>query len=260
MKSELKKLIMEDRTGSTESLLIEKALNDLFDSDRENREDRVGMHGSGIIVGDSDFCYRQQVLSFFYKGFEPDIPIALKRIFLEGWYIHSKWQQLFIQTGIARGIEQRGVSNEWKLLFTPDAIIELNGKTYVVEIKSVNTFQFKNMKTHPSGEKQCNLYMHFTGIPRGFVLAEDKNTQEIKVIPVKYNPSKVRPYVERMYKVKEYIKRYEETGKLPSRMCNGENCKMAERCAYRNACFNIKKVPLNEKQMNKLKKKWSELK
>lgn len=255
--NELKKMILDERTVSSSSLLIENKLNSLFDSDRQNREDRVGMHGSGVIASDSDFCFRQQVLSFFFKGLDPVIPIGLKRIFLEGWYIHTKWQTLFEQTGIARGIEQRGVSNEWKLLFTPDAIIEIDGKTYVVEIKSVNTFQFKHMKSHPSGEKQCRLYMHFTGIPRGFVLAEDKNTQEIKVFPVEYDAIKVKPYVERMYKVKEYIKRYEDTGKLPSRMCNGEKCKLASKCAYREACFNINKIPLNEKQMNKLKKKWS---
>lgn len=259
MKSENLRKMINDKTISTESLILENKLNALFDSDKENREDRVGMHGSGIIASDSDFCYRQQVLSFFYKGFEGEIPIGLKRVFLEGWHIHEKWQKLFMQTGVARGIEQRGVSNEWKLLFTPDAIIELDGKTYVVEIKSVNTFSFKHMKTHPSGEKQCRLYMHFTGIPRGFVLAEDKNTQEIKVIPVDYDPVKVKPYVERMYKVKGYIKRYEEEGKLPSKMCNSSKCKMADRCSYRDACFNLNKVPLDEKQMIKLKKNWKKL-
>lgn len=244
--------------ANTESLLIENKLNALFDSDKQNREDRVGMHGSGIIASENDFCFRQQVLSFYYKGNDVDLPIALKRIFLEGWYIHSKWQQLFEQTGIARGIEQRGVSNEWKLLFTPDAIIELDGKMYVVEIKSVNTFQFKTMKGHPSGEKQCNLYMHFTGIPRGFVLAEDKNTQEIKVFPVKYDPMKAKAYVERMYKVKEFLKKYEDTGKLPKRKCESQNCKKANTCSYRESCFGINKIPLDAKQMKKLKKKWDD--
>ena len=138
------------------------------------------------------------------------------------------------------------------------SVYENEGREYLIEIKSVNTFSFKHMKNHPSGEKQCRLYMHFTGIPRGFVLAEDKNTQDIKVFPVEYDAVKVKPYVERMYKVKQYLERYEETGKLPSKMCNSSKCKMASKCAYRDACFNINKIPLNEKQMKKLRKKWNE--
>lgn len=252
---ELKDAILNG-INKTDTLLLEQKLNSLFDSDKQNREDRVGMHGSGIIASDNDFCFRQQVLSFYYKANEVDLPIALKRIFLEGWYIHAKWQKLFEQTGIARGIEQRGISNEWKLLFTPDAIIELDGKTYVVEIKSVNTFQFKTMKSHPSGEKQCCLYMHFTGIPRGFVLAEDKNTQEIKVFPVEYDPIKVKPYVERMYEVRELLAKFEKTGKLPKRKCDSSTCKKAGNCPYRDCCFGISKIPLDKEQMKKLKKEW----
>lgn len=228
----------------TESLIILSALNKVLDADQKDREDRVGMHGSGVIAADTEFCYRQQVLSFFFKGFEPPIPDGLKRIFINGWYVHIKWQTLFEKAGIAIGIEQRGFSSEHKLLFTPDAIVQIGKRQYVVEIKSVNTYQFKTMKSHPSGEKQLNLYMHMTGIPRGFVLCEDKNTQEIKIFLYEYNPDIARPYVVRMFKVRQGIQRYEETGELPTRMCDSETCKHAMNCAYKNACFNIRRVPI----------------
>lgn len=243
---------------STESLAIESKLNKLLLLDREDREDRVGMHGSGIIASDNEFCYRQQVLSFFYKGFEPPISDGLRRIFLNGWYVHIKWQTLFEKAGIAVGIEQRGMSDSMRLLFTPDAIIRLGNKTYVVEIKSVNTYQFQKMKTHPSGAKQLQLYMHMLGIPRGFVLCEDKNNQEIKVFPTEYDPTIAKPLVERMLKVNSLIERFEKTGKLPSRMCDNESCKKAKSCAYANACFNIKRIPLNDEQMKRLKGGWDD--
>lgn len=251
----LKDLIL-DNSMNPRNLSIESKLNALFDTDRQNREDRVGMHGSGVIASENEFCHRQQVLSFFFKGNEPEIPDNLKRIFLEGWYIHTKWQTLFKQAGIAVGIEQRGISKEWQLLFTPDAIIRLDNKLYVVEIKSVNTFQFKNMTSHPSGEKQCRLYMHFTGIPNGFVLAEDKNTQEFKVLPVDYDPLKVKPYVERMWKVIKEKEQYIKSGKLPQRVCQNEDCKKACKCSYRDCCFNLNKIPLDEKQMSEMKRRW----
>lgn len=244
------------KTTSTESLLIENFLDKLFIEDREDKEDRVGMHGSGIIASDNEFCFRQQVLSFIFKGNEPLITVGLRKIFKQGWVIHQKWQNMFKQAGVAIGIEQRGESSQWNLLFTPDAIIKVGNRKYIVEIKSVNTYQFKNMKSHPSAEKQLQLYMHMTGIPRGFVLCEDKNTQETKIFVYEYDPVKAKPFVERMLKVQKYLKRYKENGKLPSRLCEDENCRRAKNCAYRNCCYNISKTPINKEEYEKMEAKW----
>lgn len=224
--------------------LIESALNNLLYVDDENREERVGMHGSGVATATADFCYRQQVLSFYFKGKEQEIPIKLKRIFLEGWYIHEKWQKIFMDAGVGLNVEQRGHSKDFQLLFTPDAIVKLNGITYVVEIKSVNTYTFKKLNSHPSGEKQLQLYMHMTGIPHGFVLCEDKNTQDIKVFYHEYDPIKGREYAERMHKVVKFKEIFEKQKKLPKKICPNPDCKKAKWCAYRDACFNIERIPL----------------
>lgn len=236
-----------DGVVTTEALLIENALNNLIKNYRSNSEDRIGMHGSGIIASDNAFCYREQVLAFFYKGKEPNHPVNLLRIFLEGWSVHQKWQMLFEKAGVSLGVEQRGHSRDFELLFTPDAIIFLSiigCRKYVVEIKSMNTFAFKHAKSHPSGEKQCQLYMHMLAIPNGFVLLEDKNSQDIKVIPVRYNWQKALPFVERMITVKGYVKEYKESDyddeKLPMRECKNENDKRAKGCRYCQACFHKK--------------------
>lgn len=241
---------------STESMVIMSTLDNLMSREDEDREERIGMHGSGIIASDSEFCYRKQVLSFVFKGKEPFIPIGLRRIFKNGWSVHQKWQSLFEKAGIADAIEQRGESMLWSLLFTPDAIITIGKRKYVVEIKSVNTYQFKNMSSHPSGEKQLQLYMHQTSIPHGFVLCEDKNTQEIKIFLSEYDPEKARPFVERMLNVKKYLSRYLETGKLPPCKCASQNDKLAERCAYKEACFGISMDPINPELYAELKAKW----
>jgi hypothetical protein len=241
MDSELKDALLKTNLPKTDTLLIETKLNNLFYTDDENREDRVMLHGSGLVASDSEWCYRQAILSFYYKGSEPKIPIGLKRIFLNGWYVHEKWQKMFMQAGIAVGVEQRGESEEWGLLYTPDAIIKLGTKLYVVEIKSVNTMQFNNMISHPHGEKQLQLYMHMSGIPHGFVLCEDKNNQNIKIFPYEYDSEKARPYVERMVKVKALRKKFEEEGTLPMRCCDKESCKRSLGCAYHDACWNIKR-------------------
>lgn len=233
MKSDLTDLLKSN--NDLQSLLVNSAFDKLMFQKREEDETRIGMHGSGVIS--KDFCYRQQVLSFYYKGAEPNYPVELRRIFLNGWYVHIKWQKLFEQAKIAYGIEQRGKSDFWKLLFTPDAIIKLKNKLYIVEIKSVNTIQFQKMNEHESARHQIQLYMHMTGIPNGIVLCEDKNTQRIKTYIYQYNFEEVLPYLERMEKVKKYLGAYEKDKMLPKRICQSENNKCAENCAYKNACF-----------------------
>lgn len=241
---------------STEALTIISRLDRLMVEDRKDREDRVGMHGSGVVASEAEFCPRQQVLSFMFKGEEPHIPIGLRRIFKNGWSVHQKWQQLFEESGIAVAVEQRGHSVNWDLLFTPDAIVMIGKRKYVVEIKSVNTYQFKKMTSHPQAEKQLQLYMHQTSIPHGFVLCEDKNNQEIKVFVYEYDAEKARPFVERMLSVKEYLKVYLDTGKLPKCKCDSENDKLAQRCAYRKACFGIERIPIDQEWYKALRKKW----
>ena len=62
--------------------------------------ERKGLHASAVIKSDNKFCYRQQVLSLFYKQAQGEqVPVGLKRIFEEGNAIHEKWQRLFVRGG-----------------------------------------------------------------------------------------------------------------------------------------------------------------
>lgn len=229
-----------------ENVLLERKLNSLFRIPRSNAEERKGLHASAIIASESAFCIREQILSLFYqRNKEENLPDSLLRIFAEGNAVHEKWQNMFERAGIARGIEDRGYSKLFDLYMTPDAIIEVNGKLYVVEIKSANTYSYKSMTNkHPSGTLQLQLYMHFLCIPRGFVLVEDKNTQEFKVFPVKYEPGQATPFVKRLYEINEAKENYLMDSTLPNRVCTSAGCTRASRCALSDACFGISKKKL----------------
>src|SRR5690554_4867812 len=101
----------------SEQLVIEQTLNKLFylkpNIEEEIRflkikrgadaSDRFGLHASAILAGEKEFCYREQVLSLFYKQAQGEnVPIGLKRIFEEGDAIHEKWQRLFIRGGLGK--------------------------------------------------------------------------------------------------------------------------------------------------------------
>ena len=247
---------------SSDAAEIEKLFNSLFYAKKSMDEEvkfvkqmftrggdsseRYGLHTSAIIVGDDKFCYREQVLSLLYKQSQGEhVPQNLIRIFEEGNAIHEKWQRLFIRGGLgkAEDMDFSKFYDEYEVGYTPDAILTINGEKYVVEIKSVNTYQFMKMTSHPTAKKQVNMYMHFSGIHKGIILCEDKNTQQFKVFLVKYDPDVVAPYLERLEAVQYYKARVLEEGKMVKRcaQCTSKVCKRAIECPMRDACWNTGK-------------------
>lgn len=242
---------------STEEQQMEAKLNKLFylekDVERETEflrmvmtrgqetQERKGLHASAIIVSDDKFCVRQQLLSLFYKQKQGEqVPIGLKRIFSEGDAIHEKWQRLFIRGGYAKpkDCDYTRFNKQFELSYTPDILATIDGEQFVVEIKSVNTFQFKKMKSHPSGKRQCFLYMYLTGIKKGMVLCEDKNTQDFKVFLYDFDYAEVQPYIARLELIQQLKQRLKH-GKIVKRQehCTGYQCKMAQGCPMQDVCY-----------------------
>lgn len=264
IKKEAKKTFT--RIQSTQETELEHKLNSLHYLDKNIEQEliflrsvmtrgaetteRKGLHASAIIVSDKKFCLRQQVLSIFYKQKQGEqVQVGLKRIFSEGDAIHEKWQRLFIRGGLCEPLDcdYSRFRDEYDLSYTPDIICCIDGIKYVVEIKSVNTYQFKNMidkgTYHKTGRKQLQLYMHLTGIHKGFVLCEDKNTQEIKVFCYEYNYEEIAKYIKRLENIQKAKHRLMKHNKLVKRAkdCTGYNCKMAEACNMREVCYGKEK-------------------
>lgn len=248
---------------SSEAAQLEKILNRMFYLEKNIQEEsffvhqvmtrgsesqeRIGLHASAIIVSDNKFCVRQQVLSLLYKQLQGEqLSVELKRIFEEGNAVHEKWQRLFIRAGYGKteDMDRSQYNSEYELSFTPDGIVRIpefyNGKM-ILEIKSSNTYSFKPATSHPSGEKQMQLYMWLTGIKKGFVLMEDKNTQDFKVFVKDYDPLIVAPFIDRLEQIQHYKRKVLEEHKMVKRheKCTSPNCKMAEVCPMRDACYNI---------------------
>lgn len=274
---EIKKNAVQTGTKiqTSEAAQLEKILNKMFYLEKnideevafvkqvmtrglENQE-RVGLHASAIIVSDKQFCARQQVLSLIYKQLQGEqIPVGLKRIFEEGNAIHEKWQRLFIRAGYAKAktCDLTRYDTEYQLSYTPDIVCripEFFEGVMVVEIKSVNPMQFKKMQSHPSAQKQLQLYMHecikeakrkkkWNGkdYTKGFVLCDDKGAQDFKVFVYDYDPEFVAPYVDRLEDVKYRYEEFVNNAKTPVRHCDCKSytCKQAEKCPMKDACWN----------------------
>lgn len=246
-------------SSSTRAMVIEQKLNKLFyispnfDEEIEmlkmqanlKSNDRYGLHASAILASETEFCYREQVLSLFYKQIQGEnIPIGLKRIFEEGNFIGEKWQRLFIRGGIGKK-EDMDISRfvkKYDLSYTPDAKIMLFNRPFIVETKSQNTFLFKKSKSHPSGVKQLKFYMYLEDVPQGFVLVEDKNDQNFKVLLIDdLDISELEPYIARLERIQEYKGILKEENKMVPRHsgCTSSSSKMASQCNMKDACWNV---------------------
>lgn len=215
--------------------------------------ERKGLHASAIIVSDNKFCYRQQVLSLFYKQLQGEqVEVGLKRIFAEGDAIHEKWQRLFIRGGYSEPdeLDVTQYNEDYDLQFTPDILCTIDGERMVGEIKSMNVGAYnkmvKTVSPHPSGEKQLQLYLWLTGIEKGFTLCEDKNGQNIRVKVVKADISQITQYINRLENIQYYKGRLQEKGRLVKRdkLCTGYNCDMAKKCPMREVCYGKSKERL----------------
>lgn len=210
-------------------------------------QERVGLHASAMLTGEKQFCMRQQVLSLVYKQSQGErLPVGLLRIFEEGNAIHEKWQRLLLRGGYAtwKELDYTQMCDKYMMSFTPDIICHIPDfydGPMIGEIKSVNTFQFKKMSKHPSAWKQCQWYMHLTGIKKGFVLSEDKNTQETKFEVYKYSPELVAPFIARAEEIMYRYHRLIDEHKMVSKPedAKSPSCKRCKECAMRDACWNI---------------------
>ena len=210
-------------------------------------QERVGLHASALIKGDKDFCLRQQVLSLMYRQLQGEqLPVGLMKIFEEGNAIHEKWQRLFIRGGYSKAsdLDVTQFNEKYRISFTPDIICRIpefyDGKM-IGELKSVNTHQFRKMARHPSAWKQLQWYMYLSGIHKGFVLSEDKNTQETKIEIYDYDVSVVSQFIDRAEEIKFRYKKAMKEHKMVKRPddATSPDCKRCKQCALVNACWKI---------------------
>lgn len=235
-----------------ESLIYKKKFEQMFVDviKTEQHEERYGLHASAIIGPEASFCYREQVLSLFYKMNQGEqLPVKLLKVFAQGNAMHEKWYKMFRVLGYEVAIERTLFLEEYDLSFTIDALLNLKKSNdpkdeIIIDVKSQNSFAFKKAKGHPSGEKQINFYCwalsKYTGIPhtKGAVLVDSKDDQEIRLVPVHYDKEKNKPYIERLKTIQEMKKEFLEEHTAPKRICKSYDCKRAVECNTRDCCWN----------------------
>ena len=231
---------IENKINLDESKIYNK-LSDLFFESRDKRkrkDSRRGLHASNLIQTKKITCFRQKVLSLIYEPDDHEINSPrLLRIYKHGDVIHSKWQNMFLESNISTMIEKRCYSEKYSLYFTPDAVVNIDGKLHVVEIKSMKSTRYMKNEVPSTSRRQITLYMFLLGIKRGFILQENKDNQDFRVIPVEYKAKDIIPVLENLYKIINMKKEFDNSNQLPCRVCDWNDIPRAKRCHMRSACW-----------------------
>ena len=210
----------------------------MYSIQQSSERDNTKFHPSSI-----GSCVRQIVYSMLECETSPHEP-RLMRIFECGHSMHDRFERWFGEMGIQ--IVPELVLDEHSSVDTiaekcrtlnisgrTDSVIIYNDKFYLVELKSANSNMFKYQLKQPKEQHlwQLQVYMYLTNIHEGFLLYEDKNTQELKEFYIRYDPKLVSMLLDRIKFVNEHV----ANRTLPAR--EGEDSTwMCKYCNYNDAC------------------------
>jgi len=206
-----------------------------------NNRDHSKFHPSAI-----GYCSRK--ITYSMLGYEEEpVDTITQRIFENGHSMHARYEKWFEDMGIqiapelvlsenSEDPEIARKARELNIDGRTDSLIEVNGERYIVELKSAGQAMFeyhlnKGPKKHHL--QQILMYMYLTGVKKGILLYENKNTQEIREFAIEYDEE----IVEDLIKKASVINSYVLEKKLPPKegTASSWQCKY---CNYFNLCMN----------------------
>jgi len=150
---------------------------------------------------------------YFDGDADRSFPPRVLRIFDNGHCVHRRIQKYLAEVGILKQTEVPVENEEYNIVGTCDGIIEIGSKQGVLEIKSMNSTQFySTYQPKPEHLIQINVYMFCLGIPRGCLLYECKNDQELKEFYLKQDNVILMPILEKIRYVQHCIRKRKEPG------------------------------------------------
>lgn len=158
-----------------------------------------------------------------------------------GSYSHERIQSNLETMGVLKHKELEVTNENPPIRGFIDAIIDWKEMELPVEVKTANSmsFQFRTNTGKPSDSHfvQFLIYLKLTKSREGFLLYENKDTQEILIIPITVS--------ERNKEIVNYLFDWMTAtygawrgDLLPERPWTRKNAKICQGCPVREACFN----------------------
>lgn len=207
-----------------------RELIDQFYLDKEReRGEKERVH---FYISESGKC-RRAIFFRFKRAPKKELEAEKLRVFEFGNHI----QQIVLRPLISKGlVVATEVPIPYKELVSgrADIIISVEGKPYVVEVKSISGRMNLAKMTSPMPDhyEQLQLYLHYFKVPKGIVLYVNKDTQELKEFECNYNNELVKKLLKRFEELKTKI----EANIVPARLEDYPDNWQCGNCEYREIC------------------------
>lgn len=159
-------------------------------------------HPSSLHKSPKDLYYH-----YLHGDNGQDFEARILRIFDNGHAVHRRLQRYLKEIGILLQGEVPIENREYEIEGHADGIININGIEGVLEIKSMNSIRFYScFDPKPDHLVQLNIYMFCLGIPRGCILTECKDNQDLKEFYLKQSSAILTPILEKIRFVQERLR------------------------------------------------------
>jgi len=179
-------------TGKFDPEVFAKMLDDAYLSTKRGDQlmTKTSFSPSSLGYGHGK-CPRYWYLAFTGVGFiDENDSIAVANM-AQGVQAHERLQKLIEKTGKLKE-QEREIKNEYPpIRGFIDLVMDWNGEEVIGEIKTAKQEVWdqrqSTMSPSPNHLLQLLTYMKLTDAKEGFFLYENKNTQEVLIIPIQMN-------------------------------------------------------------------------
>lgn len=156
-----------------------------------------------------------------------------------GTTAHERIAVLFQETGLLKESERKVIHDDPPIFGFIDLILDRAGEEVIGEFKTTRqeAFFHRKAKMEPPDYHlvQVLIYMYVEDIKHGFIVYENKNTQEILVIPVTMDEENLE-YTEGIIEWMRTVRKNFEEGTLPKRPYRS-NSRVCKGCPVQKHCW-----------------------
>lgn len=185
-------------------------------------------------------CKRRWVLLFQGVDYDKKFNPRTQRIFDNGHAVHARWREYFRDMGILEEAEvEVSVNDPVPVRGHADGILKWGGRK-LYELKSISPtrFEFRRLYKKPDDKtyEQAQIYLWALDLEEGYVIYENKGTQEVLVFHIKRDEAVINKVLKRW---KTTYKMYEE-GTVPARPYKRESQDCSQ-CDLERFCWDVLK-------------------
>lgn len=175
----------------------------------------------------------EKSIYFTFKKKSKNIEPSGLKAMDNGDYVHARYFKLLAEMGLLVAAEVTPIKYRDLIHGRCDAIITDKFKNYILEIKSISYWSYRNLeKPTEEHEIQTLIYMYLFNIIDGLILYEDKNSNNCKIFELKLDDLNIKKVEDKLTKLK---KLKEQIDKNIEPQCNydEEKCKY---CSFKKEC------------------------